>query len=91
MSKNRSKPSASDLTHELPHPRAGQAPDTCNFGCSHMNEEICHLISDNGSYRPEATFSLRSLAERLGKKLGKLLGEKLGKLEGTVEGLAEGV
>ena len=36
-----------------------------------MSEETCHLISDNGSYRPEAAFSLRSLAERLGNKVGK--------------------
>ncbi|MEO0415490.1 MAG: cobalamin biosynthesis protein CbiX, partial [Verrucomicrobiota bacterium] len=32
--------------------------------------EICCLITDNGSYRPEATFSLRSLADRLGKAVG---------------------
>ena len=38
-----------------------------------MSEEICHLISDNGSYRPEATFSLRSLAERLGQRVGKTI------------------
>ena len=38
-----------------------------------MSEEICYLISDNGSYRPEATFSLRSLAERLGKKVGETI------------------
>ena len=38
-----------------------------------MSEEICYLISDNGSYRPEATLSLRSLAERLGKKVGKTI------------------
>ena len=35
--------------------------------------EICHLITDNGSYRPEATFSLRSLAERLGEKVGETI------------------
>ncbi len=34
-------------------------------------EDICCLITDNGSYRPEATFSLRSLAERLEKKVGQ--------------------
>lgn len=38
-----------------------------------MSDEICHLISDNGSYRPEATLSLRSLAQRLGKKVGKTI------------------
>ncbi|MGB0291975.1 MAG: sirohydrochlorin chelatase [Luteolibacter sp.] len=38
-----------------------------------MNDETCHLISDNGSYRPEATLSLRSLAERLGKKVGQTI------------------
>lgn len=32
--------------------------------------DICCLITDNGSYRPEATFSLRNLAERLGGKVG---------------------
>ncbi|MGJ8726298.1 MAG: sirohydrochlorin chelatase [Roseibacillus sp.] len=35
--------------------------------------EICYLITDNGSYRPEATFSLRNLAERLGKKVGQTI------------------
>lgn len=35
--------------------------------------EICYLITDNGSYRPEATFSLRSLAERLGQKVGQTI------------------
>lgn len=34
-----------------------------------MNDDICCLITDNGSYRPEATFSLRGLAERLGKQV----------------------
>lgn len=32
--------------------------------------DLCCLITDNGSYRPESTFSLRSLAERLGEKVG---------------------
>lgn len=32
--------------------------------------DLCCLITDNGSYRPESTFSLRDLAERLGKKVG---------------------
>lgn len=36
-----------------------------------MTHETCHLITDNGSYRPEATFSLRSLADRLGKRVGE--------------------
>ena len=35
--------------------------------------EICHLITDNGSYRPEATFSLRNLAERLGNRVGETI------------------
>jgi len=35
--------------------------------------EICYLITDNGSYRPEATFSLRSLAKRLGKRVGQTI------------------
>ncbi|MEM9080463.1 MAG: cobalamin biosynthesis protein CbiX [Verrucomicrobiota bacterium] len=35
--------------------------------------EICHLITDNGSYRPEATFSLRSLAKRLGQTVGQTI------------------
>jgi hypothetical protein len=35
--------------------------------------EICYLITDNGSYRPEATFSLRSLAERLGNRVGEMI------------------
>lgn len=35
--------------------------------------DICHLITDNGSYRPEATFSLRSLARRLGEKVGETI------------------
>lgn len=35
--------------------------------------DICHLITDNGSYRPEATLSLRSLAERLGEKVGEAI------------------
>ena len=35
--------------------------------------EICHLITDNGSYRPEATFSLRSLAKRLGERVGETI------------------
>lgn len=30
----------------------------------------CNLITDNGSYRPEATKSLRDLAERLGHRVG---------------------
>ena len=38
-----------------------------------MSDETCYLISDNGSYRPEATFSLRSLAERLGKRVGETI------------------
>ncbi|MGA0899454.1 MAG: sirohydrochlorin chelatase [Luteolibacter sp.] len=38
-----------------------------------MSDDTCYLISDNGSYRPEATFSLRSLAERLGKKVGETI------------------
>lgn len=32
--------------------------------------DLCCLITDNGSYRPESTYSLRSLAERLGKRVG---------------------
>ena len=32
--------------------------------------DICCMITDNGSYRPESTLSLRSLAERLGAKVG---------------------
>ena len=36
-----------------------------------MSDETCYLISDNGSYRPEATLSLRRLAERLGSRIGK--------------------
>ncbi|MEM1082909.1 MAG: cobalamin biosynthesis protein CbiX [Verrucomicrobiota bacterium] len=36
-----------------------------------MSDAICHLITDNGSYRPEATLSLRSLAERLGDRVGQ--------------------
>ena len=35
--------------------------------------ETCYLITDNGSYRPEATFSLRSLAKRLGDQVGQLI------------------
>lgn len=31
--------------------------------------DLCCLITDNGSYRPEATFSLRNLAERLGQRV----------------------
>ena len=31
--------------------------------------DLCCLITDNGSYRPESTFSLRSLAERLGERV----------------------
>lgn len=30
----------------------------------------CILITDNGSYRPESTLSLRGLAERLGERVG---------------------
>ena len=33
--------------------------------------KICNLITDNGSYRPEATLSLRSLADRLGQRVGQ--------------------
>ena len=36
-----------------------------------MRDETCYLISDNGSYRPEATLSLRRLADRLGSRVGK--------------------
>ena len=36
-----------------------------------MKDETCYLISDNGSYRPEATLSLRRLADRLGSRVGK--------------------
>ncbi|MBK1835578.1 sirohydrochlorin chelatase [Roseibacillus ishigakijimensis] len=32
--------------------------------------DLCCLITDNGSYRPESTFSLRSLAKRLGQRVG---------------------
>lgn len=32
--------------------------------------DLCCLITDNGSYRPESTYSLRDLAERLGKQVG---------------------
>ena len=32
--------------------------------------DLCCLITDNGSYRPEATLSLRSLAKRLSEKVG---------------------
>lgn len=32
--------------------------------------DLCCLITDNGSYRPESTYSLRSLADRLGQKVG---------------------
>ncbi len=32
--------------------------------------DICCMITDNGSYRPESTFSLRDLAKRLGEKVG---------------------
>lgn len=35
--------------------------------------KVCYLITDNGSYRPEATFSLRRLAERLGEKVGETI------------------
>lgn len=34
-----------------------------------MNDDLCCLITDNGSYRPEATLSLRSLASRLGQRV----------------------
>ena len=35
--------------------------------------DTCYLITDNGSYRPEATFSLRSLAQRLGVRVGETI------------------
>ncbi len=35
--------------------------------------ECCYLITDNGSYRPEATFSLRDLAKRLGEQVGETI------------------
>ena len=35
--------------------------------------DTCYLITDNGSYRPEATFSLRSLAQRLGERVGETI------------------
>ncbi len=35
--------------------------------------DICYLITDNGSYRPEATFSLRSLAKRLGEQVNQTI------------------
>lgn len=49
----------------------GQAPVSCHLGCITMRDETCYLISDNGSYRPEATLSLRRLADRLGSRVGK--------------------
>lgn len=33
--------------------------------------ETCYMITDNGSYRPESTMSLRNLAERLGERVGE--------------------
>jgi hypothetical protein len=38
-----------------------------------MSDETCYLISDNGSYRPDATLSLRRLADRLGSRIGEIV------------------
>ncbi|MDP0491052.1 MAG: cobalamin biosynthesis protein CbiX [Verrucomicrobiota bacterium JB023] len=35
--------------------------------------DMCCLLTDNGSFRAEATLSLRSLAERLGEKVGQTI------------------
>ncbi|MEM1296155.1 MAG: cobalamin biosynthesis protein CbiX [Verrucomicrobiota bacterium] len=36
-----------------------------------MSDKTCYLITDNGSYRPDATLSLRSLAERFGARISE--------------------